>query len=94
MDNDSCNLYIHLNPANALQDISKIVTWLKSEYNATQIFPTSFFIDADELYEEDNVNSFIQDFTQFLGEAPKGLGIVICPTPALSQLFFSEDAQR
>ncbi len=87
-DDGTCDLYVHFKPANALQNIAPIITWLKKEYQAEPIFPTSLYIASDNLYEENNVDSFLKDLTEFLGAKYTGLEVAICPTNSVHQLFF------
>lgn len=86
-DDGTCDLYVHLKPVNALQDISPVISWLKSEFNAIPVLSNSFYISAGDLYEENNVDSFMADLTEFLGMDYIGLQLVICPTSDLHQLF-------
>lgn len=86
-DDGTCDLYVHLKPAHALQNIGPVISWLYSEFSAISIFPNSFYISADNLYVEDNVDSFMADLTDFLGMDYIGLQVVICPTKDLHQLF-------
>lgn len=87
-DDGTCDLYIHIKPANSLQDLSKLFEWLRTEFNATPVLPNSFHIAAEDLYEENNVDSFMTDLTDFLGSPIIGTEIVICPTSAVHQLSF------
>ena len=86
-DDATCDLYVHLKPVNALQDVGPVISWLKTEFNAIPIFSNSFYISSDDLYVENNVDSFMADLTDFLGMNYIGLQVAICPTKDLHQLF-------
>lgn len=90
-DDGTCDLYIHIKPANTLQDLSKLFDWLCTEFNATPVLPNSFYIAAADLYEENNVDSFIADLTDFLDNPCVGTEIVICPVSEMHQLSFCSD---
>lgn len=90
-DTESCDLYVHLKPANALQDISPIISWLISEYRAAQVLSTSYQIAAENLYENNNVDSFMIDFLEFAGSSFPGLEVVVCPTNYVYYFSLDED---
>lgn len=82
------NLYVHLKPGHALQNIAPIAEWLKTEFDATPVFLNSYFIASDNLYEEDNTESFLEDFAVFIGDRFPGIELVVCPTDAYYWVSF------
>ena len=93
-DDGSCDLYVHLQPKTVLFNLEPVRSWLMSEYKATQIFPNSFYIASDYLYEENNADSFIEDFLNYLGPADPGFEFVVCPTSGLQSVSFESDASE
>ena len=90
-DTGPCDLYVHLKPANALQDISPIISWLSAEYHAVQVLSTSYQIAAENLYKSNNVDSFMMDFLEFVGSSFPGLEVVVCPTNYVCYFSLEED---
>ncbi len=92
-DDGTCNLYVHLRFINTKKDVDRIFANLQSTFHAIPILPmTSYYIKAEHLYSKNNLDSFVDEFTDLLG----GYGfradeydLVVCPVHDI--LFLSAD---
>ncbi len=94
-DDGECNLFVHIRFSDAVKDFSRVTDHLREAYHATPVLPTSFYIKAENLYKENNLDSFMDDFTVFLAESKyrkEDYDLVICPVRDI--LFIAADGSE